>query len=143
MKAAVCYEFGKALVIEDLELDPPQTGELRVKLAACAICHSDPDTLSLESASLLACGVITGFGAVTNTAQIPSGSSVVVIGTGGVGLNSVQGAVVSGAHRVIAMDIMDEKLDAARSFGATHTINSAKENALEAVHALTAERQGN
>ena len=92
-----------------------------------------PKEMPLDSASLLACGVITGLGAVTNTAQVPSGSSVVVIGTGGVGLNSVQGAVLSGAHTIIALDLVDRKLEAAKAFGATHTINPAKEDAQEAV----------
>lgn len=242
MKAAVCYEFGSPLVVEDLEIDPPETGEVKVKLSACAICHSDihymegawggdlptvfgheaagivesvgpgvsafcsgdhvvvtlirscgqcyycaqgqphvceggfaldegsrlrfrdgrpvnqglrtaafaeyvvvdasqivkvPDSLPLESASLLACGVITGLGAVVNTAQIPSGSSAVVIGTGGVGLNSVQGAVLAGARRIIAVDLSPAKLAAATAFGATHTIDPTKEDVVAAVRALT------
>lgn len=61
-----------------------------------------PEDMPLDSASLLACGVITGLGAVVNSAQIPAGSSVVVIGTGGVGLNSVQGAALAGAHIIMA-----------------------------------------
>jgi Zn-dependent alcohol dehydrogenase len=242
MKAAVCYEFGKPLVIEDILIDPPQAGEVEVKLAACAICHSDihymegawggvlpavygheaagsvtktgsgvtrvkagdhvvvslirscghcyfcvqgsphlcettfalddenrlhtragqpiyqalrtaafaetvvvhesqvvplPDDMPLDRASLLACGVITGVGAVFNTAQIPPGSSVVVIGTGGVGLNSVQGAFLAGAQPIIAIDLADSKLEAARLFGATYTINPAEQNVKETVHALT------
>ena len=66
-----------------------------------------PKDVPLESASILSCGVITGFGAVINSAQITSGSSVVVIGTGGVGLNSVQGAAVAGAESIIALDLSD------------------------------------
>ena len=242
MKAAVCYEFGKPLVIEELELDPPLAGEIKVKLAACAICHSDihymegawggklpavygheaagvveetgpgvtrakvgdhvvvtllrscgscyycaqgapnmcetsfpldrpgrlhapdgrpvlqglrtgafaeylvvdqsqvvtlPRDVPLDSASLFACGVITGLGAVVNTAQVPAGSRVAVIGTGGVGLNSVQGAALSGAEQIIAIDLSDDKLAAARRFGATHTINPKSEDAGAAVRALT------
>jgi Zn-dependent alcohol dehydrogenase len=242
MKAAVCYEFGKPLVIEDLEIEPPQAGEVKVRLAACAICHSDihavegawggqlpviygheaagvvetvgpqvtlakpgnhvvvtlirscgrcyfcdqgypqlcetvftldnesrirsndgevihqgfrtaafaeyvvvdesqvvpiPERIPLDSASLLACGVITGLGAVVNTAQVPSGSSVVVIGAGGVGLNSIQGAALSGADPIIALDIVGSKLEAARAFGATHVVNSAEETAEEVVQSLT------
>ena len=93
--------------------------------------------MPLDSASLLACGVITGLGAVVNTARVPAGSSVVVIGTGGVGLNSVQGAVQSGASTIIAIDLLDEKLEAARKFGATHVINAAKEDVVAAVKAAT------
>jgi S-(hydroxymethyl)glutathione dehydrogenase/alcohol dehydrogenase len=241
----VCREFGKPLIIEDLDIRAPQFGEIRVRLAACAICHSDihymegawggelpavygheasgvvdgigpgvklirpgdhvvvalirscghcyfcargepnmcetrfpldertplsdrngapvvhglrtaafaefvvvdqsqvvkiPDTMPMDSASMLACGVITGLGAVVNTAKVPAGSSVVVIGTGGVGLNSVQGARLSGAHPVIAVDVADTKLDAAARFGATHTINSSRQDLAAVVRSLTAGR---
>ena len=245
MKAAVCREFGKPLVIEEVSLADAGPGEVKVKLAATAICHSDisyadgawggdlpavyghecagvvetvglgvttvkpgdavvvtlirscghchgcvrgmpvtcstqfpldakspitdksgkpliqsmrtggfaeqvlvhesqcvtiPGTIPMTSASLLACGVITGFGAVTNTARVPAGSHVVVIGTGGVGLNSIQGARVCGARTVIAVDIADNKLEAAKGFGATHGINSSKENVLDRVMQLTESR---
>jgi len=242
IKAAVCREFAKPLSVEDVGLAPPRAGEMRVKIAACAICHSDihyadgawggdlpsvfgheasgvveevgngverfrpgdhvvvtlirscgscyycgdgdevlcegefsldgagpitgadgtsivqglrtgafaeqvvvdpsqavviPDDIPFDSASLLACGVITGLGAVVNTAQVEAGSNVVVIGTGGVGLNSIQGARLSDCAKIIAMDISDEKLTAARSFGASDGINSAREDAASAVRALT------
>jgi Zn-dependent alcohol dehydrogenase len=242
MQAAVCYEFGQPLLIEELTIDPPQTGEVKVKLAATAICHSDvhlirgewggdlpvvaghesagivaevgsgvstvrpgdhvvvsllrscgrcffcqtgasyncngvfalqsesrlrngqgqivhhgihtasfaqytiveqtqcvkiPDDMPLDCAALLACGVITGLGAVTNTARIAPRSSVAVIGTGGVGLNSVQGAALAGARLVIAVDRLDNKLAAARSFGATHTVNAARTDAVAAIMQLT------
>lgn len=242
MKAAICYEFGKPLVVEEIDIDPPQAGEVKVKLAACAICHSDihymegawggilpavygheaagvvtevgpgvtltkpgdevvvtlirscgrcyfcaqgqphmceaafplnrenrlhtkagqaiyqglrtaafaeyvvvhqsqvvpvPAKMPLDSASLLACGVITGLGAVTNTAQVPAGSSVVVVGAGGVGLNSIQGAFLSGAQPIIAIDLVNSKLEAAKTFGATHTINPAAENPPDIVRSLT------
>jgi len=246
MKAAVCYEFGKSLTIEELELDPPKKGEVKVHLAATAICHSDlhalrgegsahvpfvagheaaglveevgesvsltkpgdrvvvclmrscgrcfyctlgfphlcegdfalnkesrlrnkrgevvnqgmrtaafaeycivdqsqvvrvPENMPLDRASLLACGVITGLGAVINTAQVETGSSVVVIGTGGVGLNAVQGAALAGAHPIIAIDLLDNKLKAARAFGATHTMNAVEREATEkAVKELTSGR---
>ena len=242
MKAAVCYEFGEPLCVEDLELDPPQSGEVKVKLQACAICHSDihciegawggklpavygheasgiveqvgpdvgllevgdhvvvtlirscgycyfcargepnmcetkfrldsetrlhdrtgspvvqglrtaafaeyvvvdqsqivkiPANVPLESAALLACGVITGLGAVVNTARVPAGSSVVVIGAGGVGLNSVQGAALSGAQPIVAVDLVDSKLEAAKNFGATHTVNPIQQDLCEAVKTWT------
>ncbi|MGI9305072.1 MAG: Zn-dependent alcohol dehydrogenase [Gammaproteobacteria bacterium] len=93
-----------------------------------------------ESASLLACGVITGLGAVINTAKVRPGSSVVVIGTGGVGLNSIQGAALSGAKTIIAMDLADDKIEAARKLGATHGINAAGEDINKQVKALTGGR---
>lgn len=223
MKAAVCCAYDQPLVIEDLDLDPPRSGEVKVRVAACAICHSDihqirgdwsaalplvagvveavgPDVSNVQvgdhvvisllrscghcyfcgkgdthlcegtfalqsetrlhrktgepihqsintaafaeqavvdqsqlvpipkeipqaSASLLACGVITGLGAVVNTARVGLGETVAVLGIGGVGLNAVQGAALSGAQPIIALDLLDNKLNAAREFGATHTIN--------------------
>lgn len=245
MKAAVCYRFGKPLVIDDVELAQPQLGEVKVKIAACAICHSDilymegawggqlpavygheaagiveqvgdgvtrlkpgdhavvtliracghcyfcaqgqaslcetqlpldkhgplsandgapikqglrtsafaeyvvvdqsqvvaiPPSLPLDSASLLACGVITGLGAVVNTAALRPGSHTVVIGTGGVGLNSVQGAALSNARTTVAIDLADAKLEAARAFGATHTVNPTRQDAQAEVFKLTAGR---
>lgn len=245
MKAAVCYEFGSPLVIDSLDIRPPGPGEVKVKNAATAICHSDihlfrgetpfgvpvvgghetagfieeigegvsgfrvgdrvlasllascgechmcrsgvpslcehsweratvspyttkkgqpiaqafligsfaeytivhksqlvklPDDMPLDRASLLACGVITGFGAVVWRAQVKLGSSVVVVGVGGVGLNSVQGASLVSAHPVIAVDVVDSKLEAAKQFGATHVINSSKVDPVEAVRELTGER---
>lgn len=79
-----------------------------------------PDDLDWNVASLLACGVITGVGAVTNTSTIDADSTVVVVGAGGVGLNAIQGAAIVGAGVIIAIDLAEEKLDIARSFGATH-----------------------
>jgi len=242
MKAAVCREFGKPLVIEDLELASPNPGEVRVKISACAICHSDiiymdggwggnpplvlgheaagvveqvgegvetvsigdtvlvtlirscgacpccdkgkfslcessfpldetspltdsggamigqglrtaafaeqvvvhqsqvvmiPESIPMDSASLLSCGVITGLGAVTNTASVEAGDSVAVIGCGGVGLNSVQGARMAGADPIVAIDLVDGKLDNASTFGATHTINPLSQDVDAMVSDLT------
>ncbi|SEO62154.1 Zn-dependent alcohol dehydrogenase [Salinihabitans flavidus] len=75
--------------------------------------------ISMEAASLIACGVITGVGAVVNTAGLRAGQDVVVIGAGGVGLNAIQGARIAGARRIVAVDMSPEKLDIAREFGAT------------------------
>ena len=96
-----------------------------------------PEDMPMDRASLLACGVITGFGAVVNRAKVPPMSSCVIIGAGGVGLNAVQGAAISGAYPVIAVDIADNKLKAARTFGATHTVNSSKEDPIKKVQELT------
>ncbi|MDZ4737296.1 MAG: Zn-dependent alcohol dehydrogenase [Rhodospirillaceae bacterium] len=245
MKAAVCVGFGQELVIEDVTLAPPGPGELRVKLGACAICHSDifyiqgawggalpsvygheaagivvecgpgvrhvspgdhvvvtlirscgrchyctqgqtvlcesefpldrrgplarangtalnqglrtgafaeevvvdesqvvtvPKDLPFDVAALLACGVITGVGAVVNDAAVPAGSSVVVIGTGGVGLNAVQGAKLANASPIVAIDLAPSKLAAARLFGASHAIDPRNEDAAATVKSLTGGR---
>jgi len=96
-----------------------------------------PPTVPLDAASLLACGVITGFGAVTNTADLRPGTTSVVIGAGGVGLNAVQGAAISGARMVIALDVVEAKMEAARRFGATHSVNAGAPDAVEQVRRLT------
>lgn len=245
MKAAVCYEYGQPLVVEEIEIDPPQAGEVKVRIAATAICHSDlhvirgewggelpviaghesagiveevgpgvnlvhkddhvvvsllrscgrcepcttgiphlcdgefalqsesrlrnrqgqsihhglstaafaeyvivdqsqlvpvPKEMRLESAALLACAVITGLGAVVNRAQVKPGRSVVVIGVGGVGMNSVQGARLAGAHPIIAVDLLDSKLEASYAFGATHTLNTSNEDVKAAVSEITGGR---
>lgn len=245
MKAAVCYAFDQPLTVEEIDIDPPQQGEVKIRLAATAICHSDvhlirgewggklpvvagheaagivdavgenvtlakpgdavvvsllrscgrcfyctlgsphmceatfaleresrlrnrrgerlqhgirtaafaeyvivdqsqvvqvPADMPLDRAALLACGVITGLGAVVNTARVGPGQSVVVIGAGGVGLNAIQGAVLVGAHPIVAVDRLDTKLTAARTFGATHTINAAQQDLAAAVANLTAGR---
>jgi len=93
-----------------------------------------------ESACLLACAVATGVGAVRSTARVPAGSSVVVLGVGGVGLNSVQGAALAEAGPVIAVDVSDSRLDIARTFGATDVINSKRADAAAAVRELTGGR---
>jgi Zn-dependent alcohol dehydrogenase len=242
MKAAVCREFGAPLVIEELHLADPGPGEVKVRMVATAICHSDityaeggwggqlpavyghegagivaevgsgvhsvkvgdavvvtlirscghchgctmgmpvtcdatfpldatspltdasgasivhglrtaafaeqvvveesqlvvvPADLGFDVASLLACGVITGFGAVTNTAGVQPGSHVVVFGCGGVGLNSVQGALLSGAQTIVAIDLAESKLQAALEFGATHTLNPITDDVVARVRELT------
>lgn len=96
-----------------------------------------PHDLPFPIASLLACGVITGFGAVTNTARVKPGDTVAVIGCGGVGLNSIQGGRFAGADVIVALDIADGKLDAARRFGATHAFNPASQDAAAEIMKLT------
>jgi S-(hydroxymethyl)glutathione dehydrogenase / alcohol dehydrogenase len=245
-RAAVCRAFGEPLTIESIELAEPGPGEVRVKMAACAICHSDifyidgawggdlpavygheaagvieavgpgvnrlkpgdhvvatlirncgfcpacaegapvfceevfpldqqtplrdgagkplvhglrtgafaehivvdasqavaiPKDVKLDSAALIACGVLTGMGAVVNTANVKAGSSAVVIGCGGVGLNSIQGARIAGCSPIIAVDVEPGKLAAAREFGATHAINARSEDVAKRVTELTAGRK--
>ncbi|MBU2994523.1 Zn-dependent alcohol dehydrogenase [Octadecabacter sp. 1_MG-2023] len=81
-----------------------------------------PDGISMEAASLLACGVITGIGAVVNAAKVRPGQDVVIIGAGGVGLNAIQGAAIAGARRIVAVDMEPSKLDVAKEFGATDAV---------------------
>ena len=78
-----------------------------------------PDAMPPEAVALMACGVITGVGAVVNAGQLRAGEDVVVIGAGGVGLNAIQGARIAGARRIVAVDMTEEKLETARDFGAT------------------------
>ena len=245
-RAAVCRTFGAPLEIETIELREPGPGEVLIRTAACAICHSDisyidgawggelpavygheaagvveavgsgvtrlkagdpvvatlirncgfcpacaegapvfceevfpldrlsplrdaagkplvhglrtgafaeamlvdasqavaiPRDMKLDVASLIACGVLTGLGAVVNTAGVKAGMSVVVIGCGGVGLNSVQGARLAGCDPIIAVDVAPAKLATARDFGATHAINAKEENVEDRVKALTGGRK--
>jgi S-(hydroxymethyl)glutathione dehydrogenase / alcohol dehydrogenase len=88
-------------------------------------------------AAIIGCSVATGVGAAIRHAKVESGSSVLVVGCGGVGLNVVQGAKLAGAKTIIACDLLDNKLGYAREFGATHTINAKKEDTVKAVKDLT------
>ena len=90
-----------------------------VKESACVKLDSN---MPMASASIISCGVMTGYGSVVNSAKLSAGSSAVVLGTGGVGLNVIQGARISGAAKIIAIDINQERLEMAKQFGATHTI---------------------
>jgi len=244
VKAAVCRTFGTPLELEELELSPPEQGEVCVELAACAICHSDialaegawggelpavygheaagvvrdvgpgvtdvgvgdrvvvglvrscgrcffcahgqphlcagsfpadsrpvlrttrgepvlhalhtaafaeqvvvdesqvavlPESLPLDVGSVLGCGVLTGVGAALDRARVAPGSSVVVVGTGGVGVNVVQGAAIAGADTIVAFDVSAAKRDAAARFGATHAVDPA-DDPLGAVRELTGGR---
>jgi S-(hydroxymethyl)glutathione dehydrogenase/alcohol dehydrogenase len=90
-------------------------------------------------AAVIGCSVATGVGAVTRHAQVPAGATVAVVGCGGVGLNIVQGARLAGARTIIAIDLLDNKLEYAKTFGATHTLNAKTEKDIpKAVKAITA-----
>ena len=244
VRAAVCRAFGKPLTIEELTLADPGPGEVRVRVDAVAICHSDvsyadgewggelpavwgheaageivevgggvgfevgdrvvvtlirscgecsrcqrgaevacserfhldtdspladrdgtvidqgmrtaafaeqvivhasqivpiDEDIPAVSASLLACGVITGVGAVLNTAQVAPSSTVVVLGCGGVGLNVVQGAALAKAATIIASDPQTAKLDLAIHLGATHAVDPTIDDVTSVVHELTGGR---
>ncbi|MCB1893042.1 MAG: zinc-dependent alcohol dehydrogenase family protein [Rhodocyclaceae bacterium] len=101
-----------------------------------SLVRIDPE-LPLDEAALFGCAVLTGVGAVVNTARVPPGSSVAVLGLGGVGLNSLLAAVASGAEKIIALDMIESKLQLARQLGATHAVNAGDKDAIEQVKALT------
>lgn len=96
-----------------------------------------PEEVPFPQASLVGCGVLTGAGAVFNAAKVKSGDTVAIIGIGGVGINAVTASAMSGAQRTIAIDIADSKLESARQAGATHVVNSAMSDPVEAVLGLT------
>lgn len=96
-----------------------------------------PEGLSLDEASIVGCRMTTAYNAVKNAAEIKPGDSALVIGCGGVGLNAIQFLRCFGAYPIIAVDIIDTKLEAATKFGATHTINASKDDPVETVRAMT------
>jgi S-(hydroxymethyl)glutathione dehydrogenase/alcohol dehydrogenase len=109
-----------------------------VRESACVNIHVD---MPFSSAAIVGCGVMTGFGSVVNAAKVKAGTSVVVLGTGGVGLNVIQGARIAGASKIIAVDINPLRLEMALEYGATHTLLAEKTDigllkAAEAVKAL-------
>ncbi|MDB5861607.1 MAG: h16 [Ramlibacter sp.] len=105
--------------------------------AGCAV--RIPADLPFEEAALLGCGVITGVGAAVNTAQVAVGEAVAVVGCGGVGLNAIQGARISGATTIIAIDPRPDRLALARQLGATHTLEPAR-NMVSQIRELTSGR---
>lgn len=244
IRAAVLHEFGRPLVVEELELDPPKQGEVLVRMAASGVCHSDlhvvqgihptelpvvlghegagvveevgagvaglevgdhvlltwlpycghcrqcargwpnrcentawydatledgtcrfhsngsrihhyntssfaersvvpartaikvDPSLPLTELALMGCAVMTGVGAALNTACVRPGDSVAVIGCGGVGLNVIQGARIAGAAPIVAVDLVDEKLELAREMGATAAVNAGEGDTVGTVREL-------
>jgi alcohol dehydrogenase len=96
-----------------------------------------PSDLPLDEAALFGCAVLTGVGAVVNTAKVPPGASVAVIGLGGVGLAALLGAVAAGARQVVAIDLSAEKLGLARQLGATETVEGGAADAVDQVRAAS------
>ena len=111
--------FGEMMVV-------PEGGLVRI----------EPD-FPLDKAALVGCGVMTGVGAVLNTAKVPEGSTIAVVGCGGIGLNVIQGALLASASRIIAVDLLDNKLEMAKQFGATDTVNGSGADAVAAVKDLS------
>ena len=110
-----------------------------------ALVKIEDQSIPFPSASIVSCGVMTGYGSVVNAAEVKPGSSVVVLGAGGVGLNVIQAAKIAGAAAVITVDINPAKLEMAKQFGATHTLLAEKDDtgllqAAEQVKTLTGGR---
>jgi S-(hydroxymethyl)glutathione dehydrogenase/alcohol dehydrogenase len=108
----------------------------RMLLHENSIVKIDAD-LPLDRAALVGCGVLTGVGAALRTSGLEAGQSVAVFGCGGVGLAIVQGARIGGASRIIGVDVFDGKLEMAKRVGATHVVNSANDDPVKAIRALT------
>ena len=95
------------------------------------------EDMPLDRAALIGCGVLTGIGAVVNTARIEAGSTVAVFGTGGVGLAAIQGARIAGARQIIAVDLSESKLAKATELGATHAVDASSTDPVRAIRELT------
>src|SRR5881628_655095 len=108
----------------------------RMLLHENSVVKIDPD-LPLDRAALVGCGVLTGVGAALRTSGLQAGQTVAVFGCGGVGLSIAQGARIGGARQIIGVDVFESKLEMARRVGATHVVNSAKDDPVKAVRALT------
>ena len=106
-------------------------------LVAAGQCTKVDPAATPQVAGLLGCGVMAGLGATLTTGNVSRGDTVAVIGCGGVGDAAIAGARLAGASRIIAVDIDDQKLEWAKDFGATHTVNSRERNAVEAIQELT------
>ena len=106
-------------------------------LVAAGQCTKVDPEADAAAVGLLGCGIMAGIGAAINTGNVRRGDSVAVIGCGGVGSAAIAGAKLAGATTIIAVDIDDRKLEATRKLGATHTVNSKNQDAVEAIQALT------
>ena len=102
-------------------------------------CVKMPPSLPHEISAVIGCAVTTGIGSVLNTAKVENGSSVAIFGTGGVGLSTIMGAVLAGAKTIIAIDVHASRLEAAKEFGATHTIITCP-NTVSEIRELTGSR---
>ncbi|MFI6052199.1 S-(hydroxymethyl)mycothiol dehydrogenase [Streptomyces violascens] len=129
----------KMTLLDGTELSPALgIGAFAEKtLVAAGQCTKVDPTVSPAVAGLLGCGVMAGIGAAINTGKVGRGDSVAVIGCGGVGDAAIVGAKLAGAARIIAVDIDDRKLATAKSMGATHTVNSRTQDAVETIRELT------
>ncbi|HEX3097876.1 MAG TPA: zinc-dependent alcohol dehydrogenase family protein [Usitatibacter sp.] len=108
----------------------------RAVVSRRSLVKIDPE-LPLEEAALFGCAVLTGVGAVVNTAKVPMGATVAIVGLGGVGLAALLGAVACGASRVVAIDLAKDKRDFAMTLGATDAFDAAAQDAADAIRAAT------
>jgi Zn-dependent alcohol dehydrogenase len=123
--AAQPYETSKPLKLESFELAPPGRDEVLVKIRAAGLCHSDLSVIN--GSRVRPTPMVLGHeaaGAVLNTAKIKAGSTVAVVGLGGVGLNSVLGARLAGGRQIVAIDLKDKKLALSKELGATDLIRA-------------------
>ena len=129
----------KMTLVDGTELSPALgIGAFAEKtLVAAGQCTKVDPSARPEAVGLLGCGVMAGLGAAMHTGEVGMGDSVAVFGCGGVGCAAVAGSVLAGAGTIIAIDLDDRKLELARQFGATHTINASEGDVVEAVRALT------
>jgi S-(hydroxymethyl)mycothiol dehydrogenase len=131
---------GRAMTLEDGTVLSPALGigafAEKTLIAAGQAVKIDPRARP-EAAGLIGCGIMAGFGAVTNTGAVGRGDSVAVIGCGGVGNAAIAAASIAGARCVIAVDVDQRKLDWAKGFGATHTVNARETDPVAAIKALT------
>ncbi|HEV3415444.1 MAG TPA: zinc-binding dehydrogenase, partial [Pirellulales bacterium] len=105
-------------------------------VAAESLVRVDP-TIPLDKAALFGCAVMTGVGAVVNTANVEAGTAVAIFGLGGVGLSAVLGARTVSANPIVAIDLLEPKLALARQFGATHIVNAADVDAVDQIRTAT------
>ena len=142
-KPQICFSTFNAeqkMTLEDgTELSPALgIGAFAEKtLVAAGQCTKVDAEARPAAAGLLGCGVMAGIGAAINTGGVSRGDSVAVFGCGGVGDAAIAGAVLAGASTIVAVDIDDQKLEWAKGFGATHTVNSTQEDAVEKIRELT------
>jgi S-(hydroxymethyl)glutathione dehydrogenase/alcohol dehydrogenase len=108
----------------------------RAVVAESNLTTIDP-AMPLDRAALIGCAVLSGFGAVQNTAKVKRGDRVAVLGCGGVGMSAIQGARIAGADQIIAVDVHPNKLELARAVGATHTIEATKADVPQAIMEAT------
>jgi S-(hydroxymethyl)glutathione dehydrogenase/alcohol dehydrogenase len=127
-KGAPLYQMAASGTFSEVSI-VPEVGTVKI----------DGD-IDMRVAALIGCGVLTGTGAAMNTANIRKGDTVAVVGCGGVGLNVIQGARIKGAGRIIAIDMNETKLQMAKEFGATETINASQADPVGQVMAATEQR---